>query len=111
MISIHAPREGSDPDREQRDADQVISIHAPREGSDKNPLSLAAWSAISIHAPREGSDPKGPHKTKHKGISIHAPREGSDFSSLDTLLCMPVFLSTLPARGATCRPFAHSKTA
>ena len=36
----------------------VISIHAPREGSDeKRAAQLQEKSAISIHAPREGSDP------------------------------------------------------
>ena len=35
-------------------------------------------------------------------ISIHAPREGSDVSSPVSALSLPrVFLSTLPARGAT----------
>ena len=57
IISIHAPREGSD--------DLIclsplefflISIHAPREGSDGNALLRRCVSRISIHAPREGSD-------------------------------------------------------
>ncbi len=35
MISIHAPREGSDDDRVQAGlVDDGISIYAPREGSD-----------------------------------------------------------------------------
>ena len=35
----------------------LISIHAPREGSDAHYLALASDSdPISIHAPREGSD-------------------------------------------------------
>ena len=58
----------------------VISIHAPREGSD-GPGGHTDWAAlaISIHAPREGSDGiwvlcvHGANR-----ISIHAPREGSD---------------------------------
>ena len=33
-ISIHAPREGSDPLDAWHYADYYISIHAPREGSD-----------------------------------------------------------------------------
>ena len=111
-----------------RSADQfLISIHAPRTGSDSNvsaftfsafyfnprsphgerpkPRSLLSvlWH-ISIHAPRTGSDkgklytvallhhfnPRSPHgerlhwdrpKTSGKGISIHAPRTGSDKTS------------------------------
>ena len=34
MISIHAPRTGSDLDSAKQDAPQTISIHAPRTGSD-----------------------------------------------------------------------------
>ena len=40
-------------------AHQRISIHAPREGSDINKeLKQMGIDAISIHAPREGSDSK-----------------------------------------------------
>ena len=36
----------------------VISIHAPREGSDLAlVVEAAVGGGISIHAPREGSDP------------------------------------------------------
>ena len=34
----------------------IISIHAPRVGSDKDFLTLTQTEAISIHAPRVGSD-------------------------------------------------------
>ncbi len=34
----------------------VISIHAPRTGSDQNPADNSASASISIHAPRTGSD-------------------------------------------------------
>ena len=34
-------------------------------------------------------------------ISIHAPREGSDEDTLPLKLSAALFLSTLPARGAT----------
>ena len=34
----------------------IISIHAPREGSDGYELDWNAKIEISIHAPREGSD-------------------------------------------------------
>ena len=40
VISIHAPREGSDPGAFHVGGVAVpISIHAPREGSDKRPVS------------------------------------------------------------------------
>ena len=34
----------------------MISIHAPREGSDFRFLTFFSAMVISIHAPREGSD-------------------------------------------------------
>ena len=37
-------------------ADIVISIHAPREGSDSDVKNYLNITWISIHAPREGSD-------------------------------------------------------
>ena len=147
LISIHAPREGSDilpnilvstlyyfyprsPRGERRQqwvcdeidleflstlpargatvfvsqalADILISIHAPREGSDG--VLVLHWvpELISIHAPREGSDAVPSVRLQDFSISIHAPREGSD---TDAPIIRPVgwlFLSTLPARGATC---------
>ena len=79
----------------------IISIHAPRGGSDYALLAIASdidnfnprspWGErpsiavlfagakfISIHAPRGGSD-SGGHTLRHNStISIHAPRGGSD---------------------------------
>ena len=84
-----------------------------------------AHKGISIHAPREGSDssgqrhldrrqnfyprsPRGERRFLHLcyphyiNISIHAPREGSDLSDVAQEVTQEdVFLSTLPARGAT----------
>ena len=80
----------------------VISIHAPREGSDGWPRVFLAMELhfyprsprgerhvaghrlhlqllISIHAPREGSDSRTcGRRPPTRRISIHAPREGSD---------------------------------
>ena len=39
--------------------------------------------------------------TAYGEISIHAPREGSDLSLCPMPFCVSIFLSTLPARGAT----------
>ena len=102
-ISIHAPREGSDPicsgisltdtdfnprsprgerheDRANHAIPVIISIHAPREGSDGEQIDdEAAGLDISIHAPREGSDEHvAEYAHPYTKISIHAPREGSD---------------------------------
>ena len=57
----------------------VISIHAPRTGSDAVSESVDPNSAISIHAPRTGSDDRcGVCRWQDCTISIHAPRTGSD---------------------------------
>ena len=57
VISIHAPRTGSDTGKNRHETGRIISIHAPRTGSDVlSPLQLASTSYISIHAPRTGSD-------------------------------------------------------
>ena len=90
LISIHAPREGSDAQVAHGVVHPVISIHAPREGSDRcrgrrDPLH----QDISIHAPREGSDHKTQAQAQTKAISIHAPREGSDLK-VESLLISPV---------------------
>ena len=63
---------------------------------------MANGKKISIHAPREGSDAGRDDLREGVGISIHAPREGSDSArpaAASTSLML--FLSTLPARGAT----------
>ena len=57
LISIHAPRVGSDGFAPILDRFNVnISIHAPRVGSDVGKLVHIAVLIISIHAPRVGSD-------------------------------------------------------
>ena len=79
-ISIHAPREGSDQGRVVVDHVLCISIHAPREGSDKR------WVCPSAPLPRNFY-PRSPRGERPRGPSLTSPLE--------------VFLSTLPARGAT----------
>ena len=80
IISIHAPREGGDPNHHINDsAESKISIHAPREGGDSWYCIGYGWTVISIHAPREGGDALFYRDlTGHVMISIHAPREGGD---------------------------------
>ena len=83
----------------------LISIHAPREGSDQPPHRLFIPQGISIHAPREGSDDvEAAFLCGLTDISIHAPREGSDYCRAWSATAGLRFLSTLPARGATAKP-------
>ena len=84
--------------------DDLISIHAPRVGSDSIYTHRYNYRRISIHAPRVGSDPSvfypvrtstyfnprspcgerpatGSSIFRIYKISIHAPRVGSDVES------------------------------
>ena len=57
----------------------LISIHAPRAGSDLGTLRVSPSNdSISIHAPRAGSDRAVDDTGVLAPISIHAPRAGSD---------------------------------
>ena len=116
---------------------KVISIHAPRVGSDRIfwnsetrftrfQSTLPVWGAtqypggdlgrhpISIHAPRVGSDHKCDNPRCINPISIHAPRVGSDQKTLPGHCLSALFQSTLPVWGATtvhcpwCPPFRIS---
>ena len=80
----------------------LISIHAPRAGSDFfHRAPEARGFGISIHAPRAGSDHQILSCCPHKNISIHAPRAGSDQLSAVCSRTKLSFQSTLPVRGAT----------
>ena len=81
----------------------IISIHAPREGSD-----IMCWSPmragmvfLSTLPARGATQPFQLLFVVPLLISIHAPREGSDMFSFFSSSKFVKFLSTLPARGAT----------
>ena len=80
LISIHAPRTGSDASTQERFASRaVISIHAPRTGSDpqRNPVPICT----------RYFNPRSPHgERQHRYVMVSQWVE---------------FQSTLPARGAT----------
>ena len=104
VISIHAPRGGSDILKPHSlHIVENISIHAPRGGSDFSKAKGAALvDRISIHAPRGGSDLLGRIiQVSVPVISIHAPRGGSDAISYNQAVATAVFQSTLPVGGAT----------
>ena len=105
VISIHAPRTGSDGRSDAKSCTKGnISIHAPRTGSDigyrrsqvivtpfqstlpargatTGGSNLRLHRFISIHAPRTGSDMQAIFRAQFGDISIHAPRTGSDMST------------------------------
>ena len=129
LISIHAPRTGSDASTQERFASRaVISIHAPRTGSDpqRNPVPICTryfnprsphgerHQFLPVLAQRGHFNPRSPHGERLRQlldfrdvvliISIHAPRTGSDVPSCFALIKLVEFQSTLPARGATRCP-------
>ena len=88
----------------------LISIHAPRMGSDKIFViwrqsrwlfqsTLPAWGATPKFAKIQRITVK---------ISIHAPRMGSDLAIITIALTETGFQSTLPAWGATWRSRSRS---
>ena len=80
----------------------VISIHAPRMGSD----NIIIFGIQRIH----NFNPRSPHGERPHSrawavrcvhISIHAPRMGSDSRKISYTVNIRLFQSTLPAWGAT----------
>ena len=101
LISIHAPRGGSDLQKSVvRDSTDYFNPRSPhgerqhlwevRNNLQEFQSTLPAWGAtgsapragghegISIHAPRMGSDLRQAFQLQKLYISIHAPRMGSD---------------------------------
>ena len=134
VISIHAPRVGSDrsdqlaagPGRDfnprspcgerlsklaDPDSYGAISIHAPRVGSDRHLLRGPGGLDISIHAPRVGSDPlsSGPVAS----LNDFNPRSpcGERPAPLPLPRSPPGFQSTLPVWGATTAAWGSVPTA
>ena len=126
LISIHAPRVGSDPDRQERDrAQRRISIHAPRVGSDTlPPRSYARWGYFNPRSPcgerlfhsscifvPSYFNPRSPcgERPVIPGIMNELynfnPRSPCGERLAQGLVCgtkHTEFQSTLPVRGATC---------
>ena len=113
MISIHAPRVGSDYLFVQRAGMSIISIHAPRVGSDPRADRSIFYQHLHFN-PRSpcGERPhRQPVKVSAHGISIHAPRVGSDWGWKCRSTSSSEFQSTLPVWGATrCKDPHTDKT-
>ena len=130
-ISIHAPREGSDMyDYGNNTAQFLFLSTLPARGATLCDAHCTQSLPFLSTLPARGATKAGPLPQGGVYISIHAPREGSDkvpeslgLSVLDFYPRSPrgerlliffvffavfVFLSTLPARGATASPFCGS---
>ena len=126
LISIHAPRTGSDlmlsgyfyshynfnprsphgerlADSHSRMRRMIFQSTLPARGATRGGGDdVGRVAAISIHAPRTGSDAVADAlEAMSEGISIHAPRTGSDTRTAWRTPPRFLFQSTLPARGAT----------
>ena len=111
MTTYFNPRSpcGERPSGQLNNYNVLISIHAPRVGSDRFWIYRHVVHVISIHAPRVGSDYLGGRRMQvNVHISIHAPRVGSDPGSDIYVVRKLVFQSTLPVWGATTLPTLSS---
>ncbi|AUD69518.1 hypothetical protein NRBB08_1423 [Bifidobacterium breve] len=80
----------------------LISIHAPRMGSDEHALDgQAIFFRFQSTLPGWGATCSVSRCSPDTMISIHAPRMGSDFSMHSSEAGGVIFQSTLPGWGAT----------
>ena len=124
MISIHAPREGSDKCFPVTFPSARFQSTLPARGATSNGGGCAEGRSFQSTLPARGAtaeddvrygapayfnprSPRGERRRRafpdcgeHPDISIHAPREGSDATDCAQLMGWR-FQSTLPARGAT----------
>ena len=95
------PARGATCQRVTQSCGVLISIHAPREGSDTPNMGLVFDGGISIHAPREGSDCCNTRRRRKGGDFYPRSPRGERQEVVATREGTEKFLSTLPARGAT----------
>ena len=75
------PARGATGGQSVQDGFSMISIHAPREGSDITTGLTVGTSVIFLSTlPARGATPPTRHRLSAGRISIHAPREGSDLA-------------------------------
>ena len=108
LISIHAPRTGSDRCRAVRKVGYLISIHAPRTGSDElgrhqQSIQRVYFNPRSPHGERPATDGRCTTIAKH--FNPRSPH-GERLAPTEMITQRGVFQSTLPARGAT-HPAQH----
>ena len=111
LISIHAPRTGSDRCRAVRKVGYLISIHAPRTGSDElgrhqQSIQRVYFNPRSPHGERPATDGRCTTIAKH--FNPRSPH-GERRIVLWMLFTLQKFQSTLPARGATAAKPIHDQ--
>ena len=87
LISIHAPRTGSDTSRGTMPLQSPKNFNPRSPHGERHRCSEASKPSakISIHAPRTGSDCRRDPPKYLQDISIHAPRTGSDLYNTNCL--------------------------
>ena len=102
MISIHAPREGSDFLCLKHETDNhYFNPRSPRGERRRSPTNRTTVADFNPRSPRGERRKYYKLFDSYSRISIHAPREGSDNCIPCFSLVNLQFQSTLPARGAT----------
>ena len=101
-ISIHAPREGSDPAFWWPSCRHGHFYPRSPRGERQESNMIDGWDMEFLSTlPARGATQTRAHTRQNSEISIHAPREGSDRPVSGFDIGISQFLSTLPARGAT----------
>ena len=101
LISIHAPRTGSDTDVLASFWGLLFQSTLPAWGATTHLNTRGRISQFQSTLPARGATAKAVETKRKNAISIHAPRTGSDgFQRVYNIVNL-AFQSTLPARGAT----------
>ena len=112
LISIHAPREGSDHLNHDEDKEAVeFQSTLPAKRATALASRYADSRDISIHAPREGSDKRGAALADHgNNFNPRSPWEERQGTTEQQYIEFE-FQSTLPAKGATIQSKHTAMTA
>ena len=102
LVSIHAPREGSDTETWQPGPNAMgFNPRSPRRERRAVHVVCVSRLPVSIHAPREGSDDTLPIRSRRKAsFNPRSPRRERPGVAM-TATAAELFQSTLPAKGAT----------
>ena len=101
MISIHAPRTGSDTAVATVLPSTLFQSTLPARGATAQGQTHTRRLAFQSTLPARGATRFQIQRRSLNAISIHAPRTGSDAKQIDYWAERIIFQSTLPARGAT----------